>query len=358
MDKHSTGGVGDKTTFIVGPLVAAAGLPVAKMSGRGLGHTGGGTIDKLESIPGFRVELSNQQFIDNVNTYKLAVVGQTGNLAPADKKLYALRDVTATVDSLPLIASSIMSKKIASGADSIILDVKTGSGAFMKTLENSKKLAEEMVTIGKQLNRNTIAVISDMNQPLGFEIGNASEVKEAVEILQGKRIDDLRELAIELAAHMTIVAGGVYSDYVEATSSLNELIDNGGEALKCFKNFVKAQNGDVSVIEDLTKLPTSQYKIPVKAEQQGYIHEMEADQIGIAAMHLGAGRATKEDKINHGVGITLKKKIGDFVNAGDTIAILNSDQQQVDEIASIVKDAYTIKEEKANKRKMIYEVIK
>ncbi|MGP4042272.1 pyrimidine-nucleoside phosphorylase [Gracilibacillus sp. D59] len=355
VDKHSTGGVGDKTTFIVGPLVAAAGIPVAKMSGRGLGHTGG-TIDKLESIPGFQVELTNQQFIDNVNKYKLSVVGQTGNLAPADKKLYALRDVTATVDSIPLIASSIMSKKIASGADSIVLDVKTGSGAFMKSFKDSKRLAEEMVTIGKQLERQTIAVISDMNQPLGYEIGNANEVKEAVEVLQGKRVEDLRELAIELAAHMTLLAG-VYQDYTEATQSLEKLIDN-GDALKYFMNFIKAQGGDISVIEDLTKLPKSSYKVEVKADQEGYIHEMEADEIGVAAMHLGAGRATKDDNINHGVGITLQKKIGDHVEQGETLAILNSDQEDVDNAINIVKNAYTIKPEKANKQKMIYEVIK
>ncbi len=355
VDKHSTGGVGDKTTFIVGPLVAAAGIPVAKMSGRGLGHTGG-TVDKLESIPGFKVELTNQQFIDNVNKYKLSVVGQTGNLAPADKKLYALRDVTATVDSIPLIASSIMSKKIASGADSIVLDVKTGSGAFMKSFEDSKQLAEEMVTIGKQLDRQTIAIISDMNQPLGYEIGNANEVKEAVEVLQGKRVEDLRELAIELATHMTIL-GGVYQNYNEATQSLEKLIDN-GDALNCFMDFIKAQGGDITVIEDLSKLPGSSYKVEVKADQKGYIHEMEADEIGVAAMHLGAGRATKDDDINHGVGITLRKKIGDPVESGDTLAILNSDQENVENIINIVKDAYTIKSEKTNKQKMIYEVIK
>ncbi|WP_163582744.1 pyrimidine-nucleoside phosphorylase [Gracilibacillus saliphilus] len=355
VDKHSTGGVGDKTTFIVGPLVAAAGIPVAKMSGRGLGHTGG-TIDKLESIPGFKVELTNQQFIDNVNKFKLSVVGQTGNLAPADKKLYALRDVTATVDSIPLIASSIMSKKIASGADSIVLDVKTGSGAFMKSLQDSKRLAKEMVTIGNQLDRQTVAVISDMNQPLGFEIGNANEVKEAVEVLQGKRIEDLRELAIELAAHMTILAG-VYQDYSEATQSLESLIDN-GDALKCFMDFIEAQGGDITVIKDLSQLPGSSYHMEVKADQGGYIHEMEADEIGVAAMHLGAGRATKDDAINHGVGITLQKKIGDYVDKGDTLAILNSDQEDVEQIISIVKNAYTIKLEKATRQKMIYEVIK
>ncbi|UOQ85929.1 pyrimidine-nucleoside phosphorylase [Gracilibacillus salinarum] len=355
VDKHSTGGVGDKTTFIVGPLVAAAGIPVAKMSGRGLGHTGG-TIDKLEAIPGFKVELTNQQFIDNVNKYKLAVVGQTGNLAPADKKLYALRDVTATVDSIPLIASSIMSKKIASGADGIVLDVKTGSGAFMKSLEDSKRLAKEMVTIGNQLGRNTVAVISDMNQPLGYEIGNANEVKEAIEVLQGKRVDDLRELAIELAAHMTLIAG-IYRNYKEATDALATLLDN-GKAYDAFYQFIKAQSGDTSYIEDLSKLSSATYQVEVKADEEGYIHEMEADEIGLAAMHLGAGRAKKEDKINHGVGITLKKKIADQVKKGDTLAILHSDRDDVDDVAGMVKQAYMIKTEKIHQRKMIYEVIK
>ncbi|MFC4404295.1 pyrimidine-nucleoside phosphorylase [Gracilibacillus xinjiangensis] len=355
VDKHSTGGVGDKTTFIVAPLVAAAGIPVAKMSGRGLGHTGG-TIDKLESIPGFKVELTNEQFIYNVNKFKLSVVGQTGNLAPADKKLYALRDVTATVDSIPLIASSIMSKKIASGADSIVLDVKTGSGAFMKTLEDSKKLAREMVTIGKQLNRNTIAVISDMNQPLGYEIGNANEVKEAVKVLQGERIEDLRELAIELAAHMTILAG-IYPDYNKATFELSRIIDE-GKAFEAFKNFIKAQNGDISVIEDYDKLPTSSYHVEVTSTARGYIHQMDAETVGIAAMHLGAGRATKDDSINHGVGITLHKKIGDIVKENEVIATLHTDKQENHEITKLLRSAFTINEQPIKRNRMIYDVIK
>ncbi|MFC4387716.1 pyrimidine-nucleoside phosphorylase [Gracilibacillus marinus] len=355
VDKHSTGGVGDKMTFIVGPLVAAAGIPVAKMSGRGLGHTGG-TIDKLESIPGFDVELSNEQFIKNVNKYKLAVVGQTGNLAPADKKLYALRDVTATVNSIPLIASSIMSKKIASGADSIVLDVKTGSGAFMKSLEDSKKLAKEMVKIGKELNRNTIAVISDMNQPLGYEIGNANEVKEAIEVLQGKNIEDLRELGIELAAHMTVL-GGVYSTYAEATERLEQLIQN-GKAFEAFRNFIKAQNGDVSVIDDVSKLPTSKFHIEVLATTSGYVHAMDAEAIGTAAMHLGAGRATKDDKINHGVGITLHKKIGDYVAMDEPLVTLHADTESLNQVIDIIRKAFTINEKKVDKNKMIYDVIK
>ncbi|WP_066193104.1 pyrimidine-nucleoside phosphorylase [Gracilibacillus timonensis] len=355
VDKHSTGGVGDKTTFIVGPLVGAAGIPVAKMSGRGLGHTGG-TIDKLESITGFKVELTNQQFIDNVNRHKLAVVGQTGNLAPADKKLYALRDVTATVDSIPLIASSIMSKKIASGADGIVLDVKTGSGAFMKSLEDSQRLAEAMVTIGNQLGRQTIAVISDMNQPLGFEVGNANEVKEAVQVLQGEKIADLRELAVELAAQMTLIAG-IYDHYDTAVQALEAKLDN-GEALACFKDFIEAQGGDSAFIDDFNLLPQPSYNIEVKAHTDGYIHEMAAEKIGLAAMHLGAGRATKEDTIDHSVGITLKKKIGDSIVKGDTLAILHSNKDQADEVGEIVKQAYTISQSPAEPRQMIYRVVK
>lgn len=354
-DKHSTGGVGDKTTFIVGPLAAAAGVPVAKMSGRGLGHTGG-TIDKLESIPNIKVELSNQEFIDNVNKHRLAIVGQTGNLAPADKKLYALRDVTATVDSIPLIASSIMSKKIASGADSIVLDVKTGSGAFMKSLEDSKKLAREMVTIGNQLNKQTIAVISSMNQPLGYEIGNANEVKEAVEVLQGKNVEDLRELSIELAAHMTLLAG-VYQDYDQATASLNELLEN-GKAFERFLRFIEAQEGDISVIKDLSKLPSAGYHIDVEASGDGFVHHIEAEQIGLAAMHIGAGRTTKEDTIHHGVGITLHKKIGSTVRKGDVLATVHTDNEQVEDVLKTIKEAYTLKPDTITPPKMIYEVIK
>ncbi|RCW64855.1 pyrimidine-nucleoside phosphorylase [Saliterribacillus persicus] len=355
VDKHSTGGVGDKTTFIVAPLVAAAGIPVAKMSGRGLGHTGG-TIDKLEAIPGFRVELTNDEFLSTVNEHKLAVVGQTGNLAPADKKLYALRDVTATVDSIPLIASSIMSKKIASGADSIVLDVKTGSGAFMKTLEDSKALAHEMVSIGNNLGRNTVAVISDMNQPLGYEIGNANEIKEAVEVLQGKKVNDLRTLGLELSAHMTILAG-IYSTYEEAIKALEELIDN-GSALEAFKGFIKAQGGDISVIDDLSKLPQANFEIEVKAKSTGFVHEIDAESVGVAAMYLGAGRATKDDQINHSVGITLTKKIGDKVEDGEVIAILHADKEDVTDVVDKMLQAYTIEDKQAVPNKMIYEVIR
>ncbi|MCT2537448.1 pyrimidine-nucleoside phosphorylase [Aquibacillus koreensis] len=355
VDKHSTGGVGDKTTFIVGPLVASVGVPVAKMSGRGLGHTGG-TLDKLESIKGFHIEMSEQQFVNQVNNVKLAVAGQTGNLAPADKKLYALRDVTATVDSIPLIAGSIMSKKLASGADSIVLDVKTGSGAFMKTLEESESLAKEMVNIGKNLGRNTVAIISDMNQPLGFEVGNANEVKEAVEVLRGEKISDLRSLSLELAAHMTVLAE-VMTDYDQAYRALEENLDN-GKAFEVFRSFVVAQGGDVEMIDHLDLLPSAKYQVEVKAETDGYVSAIDAESIGIAAMYLGAGRATKDDAINHGVGITLKKKIGDPVKVGETIVVLHSDEDSPTDSINRVKQAYSFTKENVDPKTLIYKVIK
>ncbi len=355
VDKHSTGGVGDKVTFIVGPLVASAGVPLAKMSGRGLGHTGG-TLDKLESIEGFNIEMTKEQFIENVNTFKIAVAGQTGNLAPADKKLYALRDVTATVDAMPLIAASVMSKKLASGADSIVLDVKTGSGAFMKSLEDSEALATEMVNIGKNLGKNTVAIISDMNQPLGFEVGNANEIKEAVEILKGKNVNDLRKLSLELAAHMTTLAGA-FNSYEDAYKQLEENLEN-GKAFESFRNLVKAQGGNVDMIDDLTKLPDSKHHFEVKAETDGYISEIDAESIGIAAMYLGAGRATKDDQINYGVGISLKKKIGDQVQAGETLVVLNSDIENPTDSIKKVKEAYTISNDKVQPNTLIYKVIK
>ncbi|MGR9049852.1 pyrimidine-nucleoside phosphorylase [Halobacillus faecis] len=355
VDKHSTGGVGDKVTFIVGPLVASVGIPVAKMSGRGLGHTGG-TLDKLESIKGLEIEMTKEKFIENVNTHKLAVAGQTGNLAPADKKLYALRDVTGTVNSLPLIAGSIMSKKIASGADSIVLDVKTGSGAFMKTLEDSEALAREMVNIGNNLGRNTVAVISDMNQPLGYEVGNANEIKEAAEILQGKNVEDLRLLSLEIASHMAVLAEK-FSSYEEAYKAIEANIEN-GKAFQSLRTLIEAQGGDVSMIDDLDRLPRAAHEIEVTTDQDGYVSAIDAESIGIAAMYLGAGRATKEDEINHGVGISLKKKIGDPVKAGEALVVLISDDEQPDDSIQKVKEAYTISGEKVEKPTLIHNIIK
>ncbi|PWA12431.1 pyrimidine-nucleoside phosphorylase [Pueribacillus theae] len=354
VDKHSTGGVGDKTTFIIGPLVASVGVPVAKMSGRGLGHTGG-TLDKLEAIEGFNASLSKEQFIQNVNIYKLAVAGQTGNLAPADKKLYSLRDVTATVDSIPLIASSIMSKKLACGADNIVLDVKTGSGAFMKSLEESEALANEMAAIGKNLGKKIVAVISDMNQPLGYEVGNANEIKEAAEILKGKRVEDLRILSLEIASHMAVMAGA-YSNYRRAYHELEKNLEN-GRAFLAFKSFIEAQGGNVERIENLHTLPNAKYHIEVKSDKNGYVSAIDAESIGLAAMLLGAGRATKEDEINHGVGITLKKKTGDKVTMDETICILHSDDETPEEAIKKAAGAFCFSNQPPSPAKVIHKVI-
>ncbi|TMN20732.1 pyrimidine-nucleoside phosphorylase [Lentibacillus cibarius] len=329
VDKHSTGGVGDTTTLILAPLVASVGVPVAKMSGRGLGHTGG-TIDKLEAIPGFHVELSNDEFIDSVNKNKVAVVGQTGNLTPADKKLYSLRDVTATVNSIPLIASSIMSKKIASGADAIVLDVKTGAGAFMKDYHDAKALAEAMVSIGNHVGRDTLAIISDMNQPLGKAIGNALEVKEAIDTLQGNGPSDLTALCLELGSHMTVLAGK--ADTVEeAKKRLTENLNN-GKALERFKTFVESQGGDSRVIDHPELLPQATHKIELPATKSGTVSEIIADNIGTAAMMLGAGRSTKNSEIDLSVGIVLHKKIGDTVNEGEPLVTIHTNDSSIDTI--------------------------
>ena len=335
VDKHSTGGVGDTTTLVLAPHVASIGVPVAKMSGRGLGHTGG-TIDKLESIAGFHVELTREQFIDLVNRDKVAVIGQSGNLTPADKKLYALRDVTGTVNSIPLIASSIMSKKIAAGADAIVLDVKTGDGAFMKTQEDAEKLAHAMVRIGNHVGRKTIAIISDMSQPLGFAIGNALEVKEAIETLQGKGPKDLTELVLTLGSQMVILAGKAKTSE-EAKEMLLDAIHS-GKALAKFKEFLANQGGDASIVDDLTKLPQAKYKIELPAKQSGYISRMVADEIGVASMILGAGRATKEDVIDLAVGLVLHKKVGDKVEEGESILTIYSNRENVEDVKQKLYD--------------------
>lgn len=335
VDKHSTGGVGDTTTLVLAPLVASLGVPVAKMSGRGLGHTGG-TIDKLESIAGFHVELTREQFIDLVNRDKVAVIGQSGNLTPADKKLYALRDVTGTVNSIPLIASSIMSKKIVAGADAIVLDVKTGDGAFMKTQEDAEELAHAMVRIGNHVGRKTIAIISDMSQPLGFAIGNALEVKEAIETLQGKGPKDLTELVLTLGSQMVILAGKAKTSE-EAKEMLLDAIHS-GKALAKFKEFLANQGGDASIVDDLTKLPQAKYKIELPAKQSGYISRMVADEIGVASMILGAGRATKEDVIDLAVGLVLHKKVGDKVEEGESILTIYSNRENVEDVKQKLYD--------------------
>lgn len=340
VDKHSTGGVGDTTTLVLAPLVAAVGVPVAKMSGRGLRHTGG-TIDKLESIDGFHVEISEADFIKLVNEDQVAVIGQTGNLTPADKKLYALRDVTGTVNSIPLIASSIMSKKIAAGADAIVLDVKTGNGAFMKTLEDAEALAHAMVSIGNNVGRNTMAIISDMSQPLGRAIGNALELKEAIDTLNGQGPEDLTELVLTLGSQMVVLAERA-STLEEARQLLNEAIEN-GSALDKFKTFLENQGGDASVVDSPELLPTAEYQIDYKAKSSGVVSELIANEIGVASMMLGAGRQTKEDDIDLSVGIVLNKKVGDNVNEGESLLTIHSNRENVDDVIKKLDESIEIK---------------
>lgn len=353
VDKHSSGGVGDKTSLIVLPLVASIGIPVAKMSGRGLGHTGG-TVDKLESIPGFRVELPNETFIDNVNRIGMALVGQTANLVPADKKLYALRDASGTVESIPLIASSIMSKKIASGADAIVLDVKVGSGAFMKNLADAKRLAQIMVSIGNNLNRRTVAVLSNMNEPLGYEVGNANEIMEVVEVLKGRGEAKLTELCLELATQMAVL-GGEFGSREEAAARLKEAIAS-GEGLRKFAEFVAAQGGATEFIDDYGRLPQAAEHIEVRSTATGYVAGIDAEEIGVAAMLLGAGRKTKADPIDYAVGVTLKKKCGDAVAEGDVIAVVHSNGGHEASVGKIL-DAFQIAPVPAAAAPIVYEVV-
>jgi len=320
VDKHSTGGVGDKTTMVVLPLAAAAGVPVAKMSGRGLGHTGG-TIDKFESIPGFQVEMKYDQFIEQVNNVGAAVVAQTGNLVPADKKLYAIRDVTATVDSIPLIASSVMSKKIAAGADRIVLDVKVGRGAFMPDYDHAAELARTMVDIGKQAGRQVVAVLSNMDQPLGRTVGNALEVKEAIETLKGRGPDDLVEICLVLAAYM-VWLGGRCTCYEEAYQLVTNLLAS-GQGWQKFLQLVAAQNGSVSTAEGYG-LPQAPIVREVTARHSGYVASIDALEVGLIAMRLGAGRAEMSDVIDYSVGVELCKKVGEYVKDGDKLAVVHS----------------------------------
>lgn len=354
VDKHSTGGVGDTTTLILAPLVAACGVPVAKMSGRGLGHTGG-TLDKLEAIEGFHIELTEEQFVKQVNELKLAVIGQSGNLTPADKKLYALRDVTATVNSIPLIASSIMSKKIAAGANAIVLDVKTGDGAFMKTIEDAEALANSMVAIGEQVGRHTMAVISDMSQPLGYAIGNALEVKEAIDTLKGEGPEDLTELCYVLGSKM-IVAGGKAESEEEARQMLEAVIQD-GSALELFGRMIEEQGGESKIIHDPSLLAKADFQIEVPAPKSGTISQMDADDIGVAAMMLGAGRATKEDTIDLAVGIVLTKKIGEAVVEGEPLAIIHSNNENVEKTINMLQNHIHITEEAQTKPALIIKTI-
>lgn len=355
VDKHSTGGVGDKTSLVLAPMVAALGGKVAKMSGRGLGHTGG-TIDKLESIPGFNTALSEEAFIKQVNDIGIAITGQTGNLAPADKKLYALRDVTATVDNISLIASSIMSKKLASGADAIVLDVKTGSGAFMKKEEDAKRLAEEMVRIGKGAGRKMAALITDMDQPLGFAVGNSLEVIEAINTLKGNGPKDLTELCLNLGTYMILAA----RDDLDKESAEKELmrVIKDGSALKKLAELVEAQGGNPDAVYDTGMLKVAENVTNVVAKESGYIKSIQSEQIGKASMILGGGRATKEDVIDLSVGVVLSKKKGDKVEKGETIAtIYSNNSDKAKEAECTVLDAYTIVPEYIEKDKLIKLII-
>lgn len=356
VDKHSTGGVGDKTSLVLGPMVAALGVPIAKMSGRGLGHTGG-TIDKLESITGFHTALTTEQFIQNVNRVKLAIMGQTADIAPADKKLYALRDVTATVENMSLIASSIMSKKLAAGADAIVLDVKTGSGAFMKKESDSRALAEEMVKIGNAAGRKTVAVISDMDQPLGYAVGNALEVREAIATLKGEGPSDLEELCITLGSQMLLCAGRVAEEQ-EAEKLLRETIHN-GTALDKFAEFVQAQGGDSSCVYQPDKLPLAAVKKEVQSTQAGYIEKILCEEIGVASLLLGGGRRKKEDTIDLSVGIVLHKKAGDSVEKGDSLAtIYGNDANRIEEAYHRIEEAYSYSVTAVPKQALIKCIIK
>ncbi|EGQ1664025.1 pyrimidine-nucleoside phosphorylase [Staphylococcus pseudintermedius] len=353
VDKHSTGGVGDTTTLVLAPLVAALDVPVAKMSGRGLGHTGG-TIDKLESVEGFHVEISEEAFVKLVNEDKVAVIGQTGNLTPADKKIYALRDVTATVNSIPLIASSIMSKKIAAGADAIVLDVKTGNGAFMKTVDDAEQLAHAMVKIGNQVGRQTMAIISDMSQPLGRAIGNALELQEAIDTLKGEGPEDLTELVLTLGSQMVVLAQKA-KDLDEARGMLQGVIDN-GKALEKFKTFLSNQGGDASIVDEPSKLPTAQYQFELPAKRNGVVSEMIANEIGIASMMLGAGRQTKEDVIDLAVGLVLNKKVGDRVEEGESLLTIYANSEDVEQVKQKLYDNITISDH-AEQPQLIHTII-
>ena len=354
VDKHSTGGVGDKTSLVLGPLVASCGVKLAKMSGRGLGHTGG-TLDKLESIPGVTIEIEEKDFFKQVNEIGIAIVGQTGTLVPCDKKLYALRDVTGTVESVPLIASSIMSKKLASGSDTILLDVKFGSGAFMKDLDSARVLARTMVDIGDELNRDTRAILTDMNQPLGLAIGNNLEVIEAINTLNGHGPSDLVELCINAGSIMLVQAGRVET-IEEGKTLLEENIKN-GKALEKLAQMVKAQGGDESYIYDPSKFEKAKYVIEVKAEKTGYVKEINALEIGEAAMKLGAGRATKEDVLDFAAGIILNKKVGSKVEVGDTLCRVYSNKENIDSILLETLNAFKLQDTELETFPIIYEVV-
>lgn len=355
VDKHSTGGVGDKTSLVLGPMVAALGVPVAKMSGRGLGHTGG-TIDKLESFPGFQTGIPEQEFFDNVNRIGIAIAGQTGNLAPADKKLYALRDVTATVESIPLIASSIMSKKIAAGADVIVLDVKVGSGAFMKDEESAVKLADTMVRIGDNVGKKTMAVVSDMDEPLGYAVGNALEVKEAIDTLAGNGPQDLYELCLELGSHM-VAGAGKAQNCAEAKEMLAGTIKD-GSALRKLAELVEAQGGNPEAVYDTELLPKASIEYEYRADTEGYVSRIVCDIVGTSAMVLGGGRENKDSVIDLSVGIILEAKKGAYVHKGDVLArFYANDENKLSDAVKRFADAYVIEDTKPAGSRLIKKVI-
>ncbi|MBU3104352.1 pyrimidine-nucleoside phosphorylase [Clostridium gasigenes] len=355
LDKHSTGGVGDKTSLILIPMVAAAGGKVAKLSGRGLGHTGG-TLDKLESIPGFNIEVDEAKFKELVQNAGLVIAGQTQNLVPADKKIYALRDVTATVDSIPLIAASIMSKKIASGSDAILLDVKYGEGAFMKTAKDAEELARAMVSIGKNLGRNTSAAITLMGEPLGYAVGNALEIQEVIEVLSNRGPDDLRELCLELGAQM-LKLGNIEVDVEKGRKLLEELLAN-GKALSKLRELVVNQGGDPAVIDNPKKFTISPLIHEVKSPKEGYVFDLDAEKVGISSLITGAGRETKADNIDHGAGILLKIKMGDYVKKGDVLATLYSSHENLFAKAEeVLLEAYDIQDKKPAKVSIINKII-
>lgn len=354
VDKHSTGGVGDKTSLPLAPMIAALGIPIPMISGRGLGHTGG-TLDKLEAIPGFKVELSEEQFKQQVKDIHLAIVGATGNIAPADKKIYALRDVTDTVDSIPLIAGSIMSKKIASGTDALVLDVKTGSGAFMKTEDQARALAKALVSIGKSAGMDCMALISDMNQPLGRMIGNALEIQETIDILKGEGPEDITDLVLTLGSQMVVLAKKAKT-LAEARKMLQEVVAN-GKALESFRQMVSAQGGDPRVVDDPTIMPQAKYKVDLPAKTSGVISKMTADEIGVASMLLGGGRQKADDKLDYAVGIELKKKVGDSVAKGEPLLTIYADREEIDNVKTLLYDNIEIADS-AEPIKLIHEIIK
>ncbi len=351
VDKHSTGGVGDKTTIVLGPLVASAGAKVAKLSGRGLGHTGG-TLDKLESIPGLSINLSINDFIDQVNDIGIAVAGQTANLTPADKLLYALRDVTGTVQSIPLIASSIMSKKLASGSDVIVLDVKIGAGAFMKTLEDAEELSRVMVNIGQSFGKKVVAFITDMSQPLGFTVGNKLEIKEAIETLEGHGPEDLTTLVTEIGAYM-IHSANIKPTLEESKAYMQEMIAS-KKAYQKQMEFIRAQGGTLDDLDDFISVKEI---IEITAEEEGYVESINALEIGLAAMKLGAGRKTKEDEIDYDVGIVLNKKVGDKVAKDEVLAYVYNNLKSIDDILTQIYDAFILSKKPVEKQPLIYKII-